>query len=103
MSAAPTMKPYSKVIVMRVSDGEGGFTRDEQSTRTVYLNVVVHDSATMATCNVKTDLTVKDIVLIDGGEYEVLKVERQDGAQTKTLTLERKDKPIEPVEQGSVS
>jgi hypothetical protein len=97
------MKPYSKVIVMRVSDGEGGFTRDEQSTRTVYLNVSVHAPNVTAICNVKTDLTVKDIVIIDGGEYEVLAVKQQDGSQTKTLTLERKDKPIEPVQGGNPS
>lgn len=103
MSGAAGFKPYDLLIVQRIPDGEGGFTRNTIGTRTIYLNVEFHATGTKAICKVESEVTVKDIISIDGGEYEVLPpILRQDGSQYKSLTLERKDKPIEPV-AGDVS
>jgi hypothetical protein len=101
MSTATNFKPYSKITFARVSDGEGGWTYTAQSTGTVYLSVEIHDSGVEATCRMESDLTVKDIVQIDDAAYEVLKVLRQDGGNTKVLQLDRMDRPIEPVEGGN--
>lgn len=98
MSGAANFKPYNKLIVTRVPDGEGGFTETEDSTQVVYLNVEFNEETTEAVAKVETDLTVKDIVVIQSARYEILKVLRQDGGQTKLLQLERLRKPLEPIQ-----
>jgi len=98
MSEATNLRPYSKIIITRVSDGEGGWTFTEDSTTTVYLNVEIHSEGVKAICRLATPLTVKDKIRIDGALYEVESVLRQDGGLMKELTLVRQDKPIEPVE-----
>ena len=98
MSGVADLKPYSKLIITRVPDGEGGFTVNEDANQLVYLNVEYNDTEVSAICNVETELTVKDIVVIESAKYEILQVLRQDGGQFKRLRLERREKPIEPVE-----
>ncbi|MBW2710102.1 MAG: hypothetical protein JRD04_12750 [Deltaproteobacteria bacterium] len=97
MSGVANLKPYSKLVVTRVPDGEGGFTNTEDATQVVYLNVEYNAEEMTAICKVETALTVKDLVIIESAKYEVLQVLRQDGGQTKLLKLERQDKPLEPV------
>jgi hypothetical protein len=100
MSPMTNLRPYRKLAITRVSDGEGGWTYTENSTEVVYLNVEFHDNTMMAVCRFNTDLTVKDLVRLEDGVYEVTKVVRQTGSM-KLLTLVRQDKPIEPVEEES--
>lgn len=103
MSADSNFRPYSKVTFLRVSDGEGGYTKTPIDSSTVYLNVEIHADRVQATCRLETELTVKDLIRIDGDLYEVTQVLRQDGGCSKMLELEKQTKPIEPVSQEEAS
>lgn len=91
------LKPYDLVTTAEVSDGEGGWLPGApQVTGTVFLDVQFHETETTALARVDSEVLVDQVVLVDGGSYRIMEIQRRGESLYKTLVLEKVDLPVEP-------
>lgn len=87
--------PYARYRPTRTPDGQGGWTPTSLgAANTLYGAVSYQESETEMSVKISSDVQETDIIVIGGAQYEVLQIVRQDGTDSKMLSLEKIERPI---------
>lgn len=95
------MRPRYPVTLFRplhTSNDDGTFSESLIVTKigTIYVISRVHEAQVEFIVDNSTDVRVGDLITADAANYRVVGVERVLGALHKTVSLERRSKPIVP-------
>ena len=89
-------RPVEHYTPTKVSDGEHGSITINGSAKTLWGSTRVHDDQEMFVCNSAAPVLINDILIIDTAQYRVIGFRKPLATMSKSLMLERVDKPISP-------
>jgi len=78
----------------KTADGEGGFTETLGTDLTLYAQATVHQADMFLFFRRGEDVQREDIVVIDGDQYRVLRLEGPEAAPVRRAKIERIERPI---------